>query len=174
MSYTPDVSMFPYWKTDLKDMKDELYDLREFKKDAEDTCASHVVMEDLMKRVVSAEQHQKQLKIINKQKQTRIDEVESEVEELTDALHNSGNFKCQGCDVWCATSMRSDQPFNVLDYAGYSLEFCQECVEDSDKVAECDNCGQYCEWDFIADYQGNNYCETCEQQALEEQSDEED
>ena len=93
MAYTPDVSMFPYFKSSLNDMKQELQELRQFKKDAEETCASHVVMESLMDKT---EQLQTDLDT-----EKRISEMTwSKWKKLHTVLEGFGKRECSECNKW--------------------------------------------------------------------------
>ena len=147
MAYTTDVSMFPYW---TRDDATELYDLREFKNQAEDTCASHVVMEDLMKQVASLQQQLKHIKNIAKQKQKEISELKQELAEVPDdwdemacILENEGIYKCECCEEWT----HRDYELVTID-PHHCEKWCQDCVDDG--TMHCDECGYICKSDCVS------------------------
>jgi len=149
MAYTTDVSMFPYW---TRDDATELYDLREFKNQAEDTCASHVVMDDLMKQVASLQQQLKHVKNIAKQKQKEISELKEELAEVPDdwdemacILQNEGIYKCECCRDWTHREM-----YHVHRADGTMEQWCQDCHDG--ETMECEECGDLCQNDEISQW----------------------
>jgi len=141
MAYTPDVSMFPYW---TRDDNKELYDLREFKNRAEDTCASHVVMEDLMKQVASLQEQLKDVKIQCHGKEILNKSLYNENCEYLAALKDNDFSKCGCCEKWGD----SDGWAHVSRDWGGDENWCEECV--SEETMECDECGILCCTDEIS------------------------
>jgi hypothetical protein len=129
----------------IKDLEDELYDLREFKKDAEDTCASHVVMEDLMKRVSRAEGREKLTKLIHKETQEsllREKEINychvQKIIFLQDTLRCFEKETCDCCEEWY--DCEEIECVNDSDY-----DYQDVCLECRDKdYSQCEECMEYC------------------------------
>ncbi len=124
MAYTPDVSMFPYFKSNLIDMKQELQELREFKKAAEETCASHVVMETMMDK--------------NEELQTALDKEKRISERLHTVLEGWGKRECLECNKWDCRMMCME----IEDMSGEPAHVCYNCWEDiRDDYSRCTACG---------------------------------
>ena len=153
MAYTPDVSMFPYFKSNLNDMKQELQELRQFKKDAEETCASHVVMESLMNKT---EQLQTDLDT-----QKRISEmIWSKWKELHTVLEGFGKRECSECDKWNCRMMMIE----VEDMLGAPAHVCYDCFEHvGDMYRRCLSCdtGQVLHTDNMVYNEGLWICKNC-------------
>lgn len=130
MAYTPDVSMFPYFKSDLNDMKQELQELRQFKKDAEETCASHVVMESLMDKT---EQLQTDLDT-----QKSISEMTwNKWKELHTVLEGFGKRECVECNKWDGRM----SSIEVEDMSGLPAHVCYDCWKHvRDDYSTCTAC----------------------------------
>jgi hypothetical protein len=97
-------------------MKKELQELREFKKAAEETCASHVVMETMMDK--------------NEELQTALDKEKkisemtwSKWKELHTVLEGFGKRECLECNKWDCRMMYME----VEDMSGEPAHICYGC-----------------------------------------------
>ena len=140
----------------FKDLNDELYDLREFKKDAEHTCAAHVVMEDMMKRIARAESREnftkKTLeKEINEKKQLR-----TEINELEYALEKAELCKCDQCSEYFPIAGIED----VLGVNSINCDMvCLECRDEY--YTQCDECMDYHHNTNITNIEDRDVCNYC-------------
>ena len=147
----------------IKDLEDELYDLREFKKDAEDTCGSHVVMEDLMKRVKSAEHHEKHTKSLHKQLEERyflekgnVRTLTKHIHKLDDVLCNKFNKRlCDDCGEW--VDMTDIHEVKDSDYD--RIDVCVDCRDQ--EYTQCDDCMEYYCNTLITDDGWGELCQNC-------------
>jgi hypothetical protein len=90
----------------------ELNVLREFKKDAEDTCGSSVVMQDLMDRVYDAE--------------TKVEEWKEKSKYYRDVIDKVGYDLCEHCQDW----KEQDETEDCIDENGNTITICLNCVDD--------------------------------------------
>jgi hypothetical protein len=123
----------------IKQLEDELYDLREFKKDAEDTCGSHVIMEVMNTRIENAE------KEALKTEQRYVLEKEmnkchvQKINKLQDALYH--RFNIQTCCI-CEDLYHISEIEVVLDCDYDPLDCCLNC-RDNQGYTQCTSCMEY-------------------------------
>jgi hypothetical protein len=94
MTYTADVSMFPYFKNKNGEFidEDELESLRKFKENALEENGASAVCQDMMERIEKAEEENKYLKYQNNSIQNRLDTIEKEVAMLPEKILQDNNI----------------------------------------------------------------------------------
>ena len=145
-------------KETIQELEEKNMILTKFKKEAEDTCGSHKVMEDLMERLDKSETQFKVFKEKANEEMTkraeRISEVEREISVLKETLFDEGFFNCECCHKW---SNGTEQEVNV-DIGVVDI-LCEECVDN--ECVHCIRCGELCMRDFIGNYA--DICQNCEE-----------
>ena len=102
----------------------ELNVLREFKQDAEDTCGSSVVMQDLMDRVYDAE--------------TKVEEWKKKSIYYRDVIDALGYDGCEHCQDW----KEQDETEDCIDKNGRIITMCFGCRDDLEYFV-CDECYEW-------------------------------